>query len=142
MNAQIPMFGDEPAPETYRSVPVRSHMRRMRGDTPQTPRPTPTLTGRQLRDTAIAAHERNHSAWLAEVRREAIRVAFEHGTVCADDIAHIPLPEGASPNVRGAVFNCREFVFVGFVRSKRPEAHANRLNSYTLATHTEDRYGS
>lgn len=38
----------------------------------------------------------------------------------------------ASPNVRGPVFNHAWFAFAGFTRSRRPEAHHNRLNAYRL----------
>lgn len=91
------------------------------------------MTGQQLRDTTLSAQERRHGDWMASVRAEAIRIAYERGTVSADDIAYIPLPEGASPNVRGGVFNHPLFEFSGFVRSKRPEAHFNRLNEYRLS---------
>lgn len=126
MNAQLPMFEEpnrEPGHVPYWEGPQLSAKRL----------DVAPLTGEQLKTVALAAHERRHGEWLTAVRKAAMLHAFTHGTVNADDIAHIPLPEGASPNVRGAIFNCPEFVFVGFVRSKRPEAHANRLNSYALA---------
>jgi hypothetical protein len=34
--------------------------------------------------------------------------------------------------VRGPVFNHAWFAFAGFTRSRRPEAHHNRLNAYRL----------
>lgn len=94
--------------------------------------PAPTLTGLQRRDNAHAAQERRYHEWLQAARLEAARVAWKHGQVSADDIAHLPLPDDASPNVRGGVFNSPWFEFAGFTRSRRPEAHHNRLNCYRL----------
>lgn len=94
----------------------------------------PGLTGRQRRDRAHAAQQRRYHEWMAFARIEAARIAARNGQVCADDIAHLGLPEGASPNVRGPVFNSPWFEFCGFVRSRRPEAHYNRLNCYRLTT--------
>jgi hypothetical protein len=92
----------------------------------------PLLTGRQRRDSAHAAQQRRYHEWMAFARVEAARIAARDGQVCADDIAHLGLPEGASPNVRGPVFNHAWFAFAGFTRSRRPEAHHNRLNAYRL----------
>lgn len=36
-------------------------------------------------------------------------------------------------NVRGCVFNHAWFRFAGFTRSKRPEAHHNRIGMYVLS---------
>lgn len=96
--------------------------------------PSPTLTGLQRRDSAHAAQERRYHDWLQAARTVAAGVAWKQGQVSADDIAHLPLPEGASPNVRGGVFNSPWFEFAGFTRSRRPEAHYNRLNCYRLTT--------
>jgi len=90
------------------------------------------MTGRQRRDNAHAAQQRRYHDWMEAVRLEAARIAATNGQVCADDIAHLGLPDGASPNVRGPVFNHRWFAFAGFTRSRRPEAHHNRLNAYCL----------
>jgi hypothetical protein len=92
----------------------------------------PGFTGRQLRDLAITSQERRYHDWLHEARLVAARVAWSNGQVCADDVAHLPLPDGASPNVRGGLFNSPWFEFAGFVRSQRPEAHHNRINAYRL----------
>jgi hypothetical protein len=94
----------------------------------------PLLTGRQRRDSAHAAQQRRYHEWLQSVRLVAARVAWSNGQVCADDVAHLPLPDGASPNVRGGLFNSPWFEFAGFTRSRRPEAHHNRLNCYRLTT--------
>jgi len=92
----------------------------------------PGLTGLERRDSAHAAQERRYHDWLHEARLVAARVAWRNGQVCADDVAHLPLPDGASPNVRGGLFNSPWFEFAGFVRSQRPEAHHNRINAYRL----------
>ena len=91
-----------------------------------------TLSGRQRRDLALASQERRYHDWLHEARLVAARVAWSNGQVCADDVAHLPLPDGASPNVRGGLFNSPWFEFCGFTRSQRSEAHHNRINAYRL----------
>lgn len=148
MTAQLSLFqwfGSRLEPEV-RKVRVRSHDRVVPGAAPTRPRrvtkaTSAAATGKEMRDYALAAQERRYGDWLAYARLVAVSHAGEHGTVSADDIAHLPLPKGASPNVRGPVFNHHWFEFVGFTRSKRPEAHHNRINVYALSAsgrHIED----
>lgn len=142
----FPWFGQvEKTP--VKTVPVRSHTRRVSGESPKKPKAHPKPesantpkkvhrsghSGQELRDMALAGHERRNGDWLSAVRLEAARTALARGTVSADDIAHIPLPDGASANVRGVLFNSPWFEFAGFVRSERPEAHRNRINSWRLS---------
>ncbi len=92
------------------------------------------VDGKARRDSALSAQERRYGDWLQQARVLAVAIAASRGTVSADDLAHLPLPDSASPNVRGALFNHPWFAFAGFTRSKRPEAHHNRINLYRLTT--------
>lgn len=91
--------------------------------------------GRRRRDVGKAQAAAKWAPWLASTREVAVRIARQKGTVTADDLraAGIVEPPGASYNVWGSVFNDDRFVDNGFIRSKRPEAHANLLHEWRLA---------
>ena len=92
--------------------------------------------GVRRRDAGIARASSAHAAWLAEARHVAVQIARISGTVTADDLRSwgIETPEGASPNIFGAVFSGdRRFVAVGYMYSARPEAHRNLLRVWRLA---------
>lgn len=89
--------------------------------------------GELLRDNAIANHEVNYSNWLLEARRAAYRHAREHGIVSADDVQRLcPPPPWVHWNAMGAVFKIKYFQHEGFTTSKRPEARARTIRTYTI----------
>lgn len=89
---------------------------------------------RRKRD-GMARAASGHEEWLAYARRVAVRLAREQGSVSADDLraAGVETPEGVSFNIWGSVFNDSRFVFAGYCKSKRPEAHSNLIRRWSLA---------
>lgn len=88
-------------------------------------------TGIQLRDEGIVKVSEGHQEWLSRARFIAVKLANEHGEVTSDEIwRYCPLPNGAHPNLMGAVFRDRRFCAIGFTQSTRPSAHGRTIRIY------------
>lgn len=120
---QLDLFGNPAPPPPPAPILVREHVRRRVAPAPK--------TAIALRDEAIAKIQADRKEWLAKARGVALVVAADAGSVSADDI-NIPLPTGASPNIRGAIFWSRWFAPAGYIKSIRPQGHANRIARYHL----------
>lgn len=78
---------------------------------------------------------RHNEDWLDRVRREAMRIDSIRGQVSSADLREWADSTGDHPNHKnawGAVFRGREWVPVGWTKSRHPDGHARtiRLWSY------------
>lgn len=97
-----------------------------------------SFEGNTVRDIHASMEESN-AEWLARVRN-GFAFHFSGRTVTADDLwsyldAHdIALPADSSPNLLGSFFSGwdRAKGTGDFIRSKRPEAHANLLRKWEI----------
>lgn len=89
------------------------------------------LEGIQRADYGIATVSRHYPEWLAKARKHAVEIAQAEGRVSSDDIHEIcPMPEGAHPNLMGAVFRNINLYLAGYKRSTRPSAHGRVIRVY------------
>lgn len=121
---QLDLFGNPAASPPPPPILVREHLRRRSYQTPK--------SGRQLRDEALKEFEEKRAEWLRNARRTALLIAADQGGMVSADDVSIPLPTGASPNLRGALFKSPWFAHQGFIPSTRPSRHANRISRYSL----------
>lgn len=92
--------------------------------------------GESLRDKGKNQVEENAGEWMLWIRQEAIKHWMEHGVVTSDDIRSIADRQRYQPhhdNAWGAVFRGREWKPIGFVRSKRRDAHARMIREWMYA---------
>lgn len=89
-------------------------------------------SGVALRDEALAELERKRHEWLEKARDRAMAVAATKGEVCADDL-DMPLPTGAHPNTRGAIFHSPWFQRHGYRSSTNPSRHAGQIARWGLS---------
>jgi hypothetical protein len=88
--------------------------------------------GTEAKKNALASFEIRAADWLALARHTAREICRSQGTVSSDDVlAEIGMPEGFHHNVVGAIFNSREFVRVGFRRTRRPQGHARMIGVWS-----------
>lgn len=100
----------------------------------------PARTGRERKAAALARLQGGNARWLAAVRTEAVRMAWAHGSVTADDLAEhvewLRVYRGLVPtssNAMGAVFSTREWEWTGrWIRSERAHMHATDLRVWQL----------
>lgn len=131
---QLDLFSGTPAPPPPPPpILVRAHYRN-----PGAPRPR-EKSGIELRDEALAGLEERRGEWLHQARLVALFIGIQKGRVSADDI-DIPLPTGAHPNTRGGIFRSPWFVHTGYILSKRPERHANRISEYAVTALGRQQY--
>ena len=148
----LPLFGGEPsepapAEQPAHLVPVRAHLRRVPGEAPP--------SGKELRDTALAAHEADEAkaVAIAYLRTELATLYHERRNaslfgearvpvgVTADDIDALLHRWSACPRVlheipghwKGAVFRGGEWTMTGErIRSARPHLRATELPVWAL----------
>ena len=86
--------------------------------------------GLQLKERALDRFEGD--PWLA-MAREAARDLLKHrDSIIIDDVRAVVGPP-PRPNMAGALFLPKCFVFVEFDRSPRPEGHYNLIRRWRLA---------
>ncbi len=97
--------------------------------------------GEARRDAALALLRVRRAELIRLCSAAALRVAFDRGEVCADDVrALVAIPFDISPKLVGVVF--RDLADAGFFRragyrnSTRPAAHARPLSVWQLADAT------
>ena len=89
--------------------------------------------GRKLRDATLGMMETTRHAWLAQARKEAIKIAKRRGSVTINDVRkRVTLPQGCHHNTWGAVLKCRELEPIGFDQAHHPAAHARMVRVYQL----------
>lgn len=87
--------------------------------------------GIELADIGIQKVSRKYSAWLIKARKAAIEHAQAYGSVTSDDVHEMhPLPEGAHPNLMGAVFRGIPLYLGGYTHSRRPSARGRIIRVY------------
>ena len=85
--------------------------------------------GLDLKNRALAGFEGD--PWLIRAR-EAARFLLQHrDSIIIDDVRAVVGPP-PRPNMAGALFLPKCFVFVGFDRSPRPEGHYNLIRRWRL----------
>jgi hypothetical protein len=90
--------------------------------------------GLRRRNVGLDSVEAHEASWLAEARKVARYIAWERGTVTSDDVQlHCRRPAGVTPNAVGGIFRGKEWVFVDYTRSARPETHGRRIGVWALA---------
>ena len=136
-------YEEPPRAEPIHVVPVRAHVRRVRGEAPP--------SGAERRDAALSAHEQHEAkaVALAYVREklEALYRERERDPrwrldpfVSADDIEIIIRQWAACPRAihempghwKGAVFKGRTWEAAGSVNSVRPRMHATPILKWRL----------
>ena len=78
---------------------------------------------RKVKDrTQLDMYEQQKQAWLDQARLVAQRIAYEEGSVTAEDIrVQCPIPGGIHRNTMGKIFaDPKTFVSNGFKKSRTP----------------------
>lgn len=93
--------------------------------------------GESRKRNALDNHEANRERIILQARRRFLSHALQHGTVTTDDArTDLTIPKGVDPVCLGAVPGglARQRIIrrVGFVNSKRPEAHARPVSVWEL----------
>ena len=89
--------------------------------------------GRARRDKGLAKVSQGFGWWLEQARFAAEKIARERGRVSSDEIHEsCPLPPDAHHNLMGAVFKDPRFKPVGYLPSRRPEAHGRIIRIYCV----------
>ena len=95
--------------------------------------------GAVLRDKALDMLEEKRHEWIALARKKAFSllktriVRGDNATITSDDLwALCPPPPEINPKAMGAVFRSG-FKPIGYVSSKRKQAHARPIRVWTLA---------
>ena len=95
--------------------------------------------GAVLRDKALDMLEEKRHEWIALARKTAFSllktriVRGDNATITSDDLwALCPPPPEINPKAMGAVFRSG-FKAIGYVSSKRKQAHARPIRVWTLA---------
>jgi hypothetical protein len=94
---------------------------------------TRTRSGAELRDEALALHERAQPGYLERAREAAFAIYRETGRPVNIDQVRERVgnpPEGKSPTVNGSVFNRGSWVPVGDVNSGRSVCHTRRVRTF------------
>lgn len=87
--------------------------------------------GRQRAEGGIERVSRHDTLWVEKARLVARRIAAERGRVCSDDLHEVlALPDGAHPNLMGAVWRSIDLPTIGWETSRRPEAHGRVIRVY------------
>lgn len=94
--------------------------------------------GESRKRSALDNLEANRELIILQARRRFVSHALSHGVVTTDDARDgLSIPEGVDPVCLGAVPGglARKHVVrrIGFVPSKRPEAHARPISVWELA---------
>ncbi len=97
--------------------------------------------GIELREEALDLLEEKRHEWIALARKYAFNLLSRRGlhqtnpVVTSDDLwALCPPPSEINPKVMGAVFRKNAgFKPVGYVPSKRKQAHARPIHEWTFA---------
>ena len=93
------------------------------------------LTGLERRELGLDQVTEHNPEFVDIVRREAIRHADMHGTVCADEMRSWALQQGIAPkhpNAWGAVFRTG-FVRVGYRPSTHPASHGRIISIWRVS---------
>lgn len=98
--------------------------------------------GETLRDAALDLLRTHRTELVRTCTVAALRIALDRGTVCADDVRGIvPIPDGISPKLVGAVFRDLADAGIlfrdGYRPSTRPVAHARPISIWDLVDATE-----
>lgn len=93
--------------------------------------------GERLKRAALNLLTELRADIIAEARRAMLRVLLDKGEATADDVrAVVTIPDEMNPKLFGAVpseLAAEGFIeAAGFVRSKRPKAHARPLTRWRL----------
>jgi hypothetical protein len=93
--------------------------------------------GESRKRKAMDNHEAHRAEIILQARRRFVSHALSHGTVTTDDARDgLSIPEGVDPVCLGAVPGglARKGIIrrTGYIRSKRPEAHARPLSVWQL----------
>lgn len=87
--------------------------------------------GRQRADSGIERVSRHDTLWVEKARLLARQAASEKGRVTSDDLHELlALPDGAHPNLMGAVWRGIGLPVLGYETSRRPEAHGRVIRVY------------
>ena len=97
--------------------------------------------GIRLKEEALDLLEKKRHEWIAEARSFAIQLLNIRGNkndepiITSDDIwANCPPPSDINPKVMGAVFRKNAgFKPIGYIQSKRKEAHGRPIREWTFA---------
>lgn len=93
------------------------------------------MTGAQLRDIGIARVARPNQLWLTEARAWLVARCRANGSVTIEEFrreAGMPLPEGVSSNLYGAMFRGSGLVKSGYRKNRVPSAHARDVGVWVL----------
>lgn len=87
------------------------------------------FASREAQKAGIEKVASKHEDWLETVRRWALLHADLYGgAVTANDVRRVwTLPDGAHPNLWGAVFKDRRFKKIGMTESKVVARHAGSI---------------
>lgn len=91
------------------------------------------------RDTGIARVTCANATFIETMRSVARMIARKQGTVTADDLReyvaeHPEIERPTSHNAYGAIFRCKDFRPVGYVVSRQPQGHGNRVMRWALSS--------
>jgi len=77
--------------------------------------------------------EMTQAAWLEKARDTARRLCEATGSANIDQVrAYCPPPDHVDPRIMGAVFKHKDFVHLGFTRSKRKACHGRPISTFRL----------
>jgi hypothetical protein len=92
-----------------------------------------TLSGFDLRDSALNLLERTRADWILRARGVAHNIILRKGWVTADDLREVwPVPDGWDCRVVGAVFRDRRFLKIGTTVTERVTSHGRPISVFRL----------
>lgn len=87
-------------------------------------------------DAAMTNLELANASWLAWARGEAKTLSLLRGSVTSDDMRERCDRYGLqpdSPHAWGALFKCKDFIFIGRTRSRYPSSNGRYIGVWRVA---------
>jgi len=90
----------------------------------------------------MSLFEKNRRAYVEYARRQARHLIYKHGSVTVDDLRDFiedSIPAWMSRKFLGAVLAGKEFIPVGFTKTKRKSSHGRLIRIFKLRRKNEKR---
>ncbi len=88
----------------------------------------------RTKEEAFDLFENHRAEFLSSARLMADMIYKSKGSVTTDDIRHsIDIPETINKKVLGCVFNTKEWVLVGYTKSKVKTSHGRTIGIFKKA---------